>query len=438
MSVGIGLLKALYADRAASFASLYNMGITSELFPGEEYTLFNYIERFYLNYGSLPSLETIVANTGVALDWSNLPDEPLSYWADKVKDRRLLAQAAQHCDRLRAVLANGQIEEVREAISRAYMEMEEGRALHSIKLLTEVASDVVEDHNRAQQCTDLPGIPFAFPFLNLVSGGMMGGDLITYVGRPATNKSYFLLNDALHTHANGYRTMFFSMEMPLLQCGRRIISLRSKVNYARLRLGRVSYFGMDRIQQEIAEMSREIPFYLVSGGIFGTIDKFYVQVKHYRPDIIFLDGAYLMRPASGDNKGKGWERATNVLETLKHIALAEDIPIELSYQFNRAAPGTLAGIATSDTVGQISSIVFATEHGEGYDPSNMHPVQHRIIKVLKGREGETGKVRIKLDFSTMDFTQDEIIAGVADDFEYEATDEREDQNIEQEESFTPI
>lgn len=31
MSVGIGLLKSLYADGAASFASLYNMGITAEL-----------------------------------------------------------------------------------------------------------------------------------------------------------------------------------------------------------------------------------------------------------------------------------------------------------------------------------------------------------------------------------------------------------------------
>ena len=31
MSVGIGLFKSLYADGAASFASLYNMGITAEL-----------------------------------------------------------------------------------------------------------------------------------------------------------------------------------------------------------------------------------------------------------------------------------------------------------------------------------------------------------------------------------------------------------------------
>lgn len=438
MSVGIGLLKALYADRAASFASLYNMGITAELFPGDERTLFNYIERFYLDYGSLPSVETVVANTGIALDWSNLPEEPLPYWADKVRDRRLLANAAQHCDRLRAVLANGRIEEVRETISHAYIAMEEGRALHSIKLLTEVASDVVSDHNRIQQHTDLPGIPFAFPFFNLVSGGMMGGDLISIVGEPATAKSYFLLNDALHTHDSGYKTMFFSMEMPLLQCGRRIISLRSKVNYARLRLGRVSYFGMDRIQQEIESMSREIPFHLISGGIFGTIDKFYVQVKHYKPDIVFLDGAYLMRPAGGDNKGKAWEKATNVMENLKHIALAEDIPIVISYQFNRAAPGTLAGIAVTATVGQLSSIVLATEHEENDNSSNMRPIQYKIIKVLKGREGETGKIRVELDFGAMIFKQDEVIAGMADDFEYETMEEQREPNTEDDEPFVQI
>ena len=438
MSVGIGLLKSLYAEGAASFASLYNMGITAEFFPGDEHTLFNYIERFYLDYDSLPSVETVIANTGVALDWSNLPEEPLSYWADRVKDRRLLANAARQCDRLRAVLANGQIDEVREVVSRAYMELEEGRAAHSIKLLTEIAEDVVADHNQVQQGVNLPGIPFSFPFLNLVSGGMMGGDLISYCGRPSTNKSYFLLNDALTAHACGYRTMVFSMEMPLLQCGRRIISLRSKVNYARLRLGRVSYFGMDRIQQEIESMNREVPFYFISGGIFGTIDKFYVQVKHYRPQIVFLDGGYLLRPAAGDNKGKGWEKATNVLEHLKNIALAENIPIVISYQFNRAAPGTLAGIATSDTVGQISSIVLSTEHEEGDDLSNMRPVQYRILKVLKGREGETGKIRVELDFGVMIFKQDDVIAGVADDFEYEAAEEQGDQNVEDEEPFARI
>ena len=434
MSVGIGLLKSLYADRTVSFASLYNRGITAELFPGEEHTLFSYIERFYLEYGSLPSVETVVANTNIALDWSNLPDEPLAYWANKVKDRHLLASAARHCDRLRAVLANGRVEEVRETIDRLHTETEQSGDLHSIKLLSEIASDVVIDHNNVQQSTSLPGIPFAFPFLNSISGGAMGGDLISLVGKSATCKSYFLLNDALFAHDNGHTVLFFSMEMPLLQCGRRLISLRSKVNYTRLRLGRVSYFGIDRIQQEIAEMSREVPFYLISGGMFGTVDKFYAQVKQYKPAIVFLDGAYLMRPAQRNNTGKKWEKATNVLENLKQIALTENIPIILTYQFNRGpASGTLDGIGTTLTVSQLSSIVFATEHWrESPDSRDVSSVQYKIIKVLKGREGETGKIKIELDFDNMTFMQNEIIAGVIDNYEYETANE---QDTEQDEPF---
>lgn len=438
MSVGIGLLKSLYADGVESFTSLYNKGITADSFSGDEQVLFTYIERFYLDYGTLPSVSTVTGNTGVTIDWDNLPEEPLLYWVDKVRDRQALADAAQYCDRLRTVLAHGNITEVRDAVSSGYLQMEESRTMHSVKLLSEIATDVVEDHNQIQQCTKLPGIPFAFPFLNLVSGGMMGGDLITIVGRPGTAKSYFLLNDALHAHNAGYRAMFFSMEMPLLQCGRRIISLRSKVNYARLRLGRVSYFGIDKIRQEMEAMNNEVPFHLVSGGIFGTIDKFYLQVKHYRPDIVFLDGAYLLRPKGADNKGKGWEKASNVLENLKHIALAENIPIVLSYQFNRTAPGTLEGIATTAVVAQLSSIVLSTEHEEGDDLSNMRPIQYKVIKVMKGREGETGKIRVELDFGTMNFAQNEVIAGVADDFEYEAMEEREQNTTEDDTPFAQI
>lgn len=428
MSVGFGLLKSVLAQGPDAFVSLSDNGITAEVLQGNESIVFSTIEQFYLNYGELPSFETIEVDSEVSVPWDNFPIEPLAYWISQVKEREMLLRAGTFITNAQNALGGRNLEQLRECIQQAYVQLEEGINDHSVKSIIEASNDAVDQHNQIQQNSTIPGIPFAFPYLNLISGGAWGGDLICYAGRPGTCKSYIILNEAMNAHIAGYKVLFVSMEMSILQCARRVLALRTFVNYTRLRLGRVSEFGMQRIAEDISSMSDQLPFQFLSGGVFGTVDRIYAQIKHYRPDIVYIDGAYLVRPTS--KGGQRWEKALQVLEILKKVALTENIPVVITYQFNKAAPGTLEGIAMTDGVSQLSSVVISIEAEGNSEDSISRPIQYRTLKLLKGREGETGKIRVALDFDRMEFTQDTVISGMSDDFEYEDAEENIIDNVQ--------
>ena len=79
------------------------------------------------------------------------------------------------------------------------------------------------------------------------------------------------------------------------------------------------------------------------------------------------------------------------------------------------------GIVThnSDGVAQLSSIAISLDTVGVEDSTLSLPVQYRTLKLLKGREGETGKIRIELDFNRMVFSQNTVLSGMTNDFELE-------------------
>ena len=126
-----------------------------------------------------------------------------------------------------------------------------------------------------------------------------------------------------------------------------------------------------------------------------------------QPDVVFIDGAYLIRHES---KNQRWERLTYIAEGIKQrIAEDLDMPVIISYQFNRGADkkgadATLADIAYTDSIGQLSSVVLGILEEESIETSNS-----RKIKVLKGRDGQVGEFKINWNFDNgpnfMDFTE---------------------------------
>ena len=418
MSVGYGLLKSVMHQGSEALISLPDKGITQDLFVGDEGVVFSAIEQFYLKYGEIPTLDTIEVSSGISVPWDNFPLEPLDYWIDQIKERSLLLRAGTILSKAQDAMGKRDLIQLRECIQNVYLQLEESRNDYSVQSIEEASRGVLSLHNKMQRDTcEFSGVPFAFPYLNLVSGGMMGGDIISLIGRPAAGKSYVALNEANYAHSMGKKVLFVSMEMPISQCSRRSSALRTGINYTRLRVGRVSAFGVQRLESDMDRMGAEAPFQWLSGGIFGTIDRIYAQIKHYRPDIVYIDGVYLIRTST--KGGQRWERVLQVLELLKQVALAENIPVYITTQFNKTAPGTLEGVAYSDGAAQLSSIAISLESDAEEESAMGQPVQYRTLKVLKGREGETGKIRIELDFNRMIFSQSTVLSGMSTDFEFE-------------------
>jgi 5-hydroxyisourate hydrolase-like protein (transthyretin family) len=125
-----------------------------------------------------------------------------------------------------------------------------------------------------------------------------------------------------------------------------------------------------------------------------TLNQF-IKVK--QPDIIFIDGAYLLK--SKTIFKSMWEQVLTVIQEIKQLAMHNHIPIVCSYQMNRSTTKNLKidQIALSDAIGQIASVVFGIRELDILD--------RREILMLASRDSKLENVFIHWDWQTMNFKE---------------------------------
>ena len=273
--------------------------------------------------------------------------------------------------------------------------------------------DAIDLHNQAQQSTSILGITFGFPFFDQISGGMQGGDLISIAGETGVGKTTVALHIARRAYLSGNSVLGLSTEMRLSQIGRKLLALDTRQSLQDLKMGDISCFGIDyaleMLDQEQAR-NRDNFFRFLPGGIYSSVSDVILVAKEQNPDLLVLDGAYLLR---SDRKGYSprWENVMEVVETLKNFSLTEDMPILLIFQFNKQDPGTLGGIAGTIAISQLSSVAFSIEFEQRADAENPSQARYRVIKIMKGRDGESGSIRINFNFDRSEVSQDRILTG---------------------------
>jgi replicative DNA helicase len=86
----------------------------------------------------------------------------------------------------------------------------------------EAALRVLELYEYSHDNPGVSGVPSGLPGLDASTGGYQGGDLVTYVARPALGKTYILLAQVRASWGAGYSVLVVSMEMTIPQITRRL------------------------------------------------------------------------------------------------------------------------------------------------------------------------------------------------------------------------
>jgi hypothetical protein len=161
----------------------------------------------------------------------------------------------------------------------------------------------------------------------------------------------------------------------------------------------------------------------MEGSLKTTIEDIATRVQELRPTILYIDGAYMVQTAT-KHKAK-WERVSEVAEYMKMMAKDFNIPVIASWQFNRKGPGSLGNIMYSDSVGQLASIVAAIENDDVEGRTQWDARSTKRFTLLKGREGEKGKLRVMYDMTRMEITQIEVLSGYTDEIDARTIDDYE-------------
>ena len=131
------------------------------------------------------------------------------------------------------------------------------------------------------------------------------------------------------------------------------------------------------------------------------------EIEKHKPDIVLIDGVYLMEDDQGAKDD--WLRVAHITRDLKKLAKRAKIPIFINTQADKNTSKKtgpeLGSIMYTQAIGQDSDCILAL-----YRDEVMMADREMCVKVLKQREGVTGKVTMNWDFSTMNF--DEIYSDV--------------------------
>ena len=402
--LGFKCLKSLCATQQAM--KWYRAKLVPEMFRSDEIPVFEWVEGFVQKHHALPQLSTLEAKFP---DVANIEaPEPVSYYLEKVETRLYYERINKANIESQNVLKNDQtkIEEALNIMSDTMAYIKAHQYRHRIvDLVKEGPTMALTAYSNVMMMENVG--QFGWPYMDKATGGMMPGDVITFIGRPAAGKTWKVLYTAMHNWRKGKRVLVVSMEMAPLPVVQRLVAMYAHTNIGQLKVGGYSSHTFNKFKQSLFALTQENDgFYIVDGNLAASVDDIYSLAQQLKCDQVYIDGAYLLR-----HKNSRLDRYTRVaenIELIKKDTSEAEVPTIASYQFSRTATknkkkgeqGDLDDIGYSDAIGQISTIALGL-----FQDDSVETLEGRVIRVLKGRNGEVGQFKINWDFQTMDFSE---------------------------------
>lgn len=385
-----------------SLAEVAEASITPKFFlDTDNRRVFETILDYQSEHGAVPTLRAI------RLDEPTYKfmqvDEPISFLIERIRDDHALS------------IIQAGMEQVVDAYDHAdtdaalsYLAMiiaDVNNALPSTR--DSNVSDTGDDrlaHYLAMRDKDdtLLGAPTGFHALDMATQGLQPEQLVTFVGPPKAGKSTILLLAAIAAWAFGLRPLLFTFEMSIQEMTTRLDSFRARISHHRLQRGALKRSEWDLLEKSINQMSA-MPDFWFSADINNatTLSGIAAKVDKIKPDVVYVDGVYLMQDEFGEEQGTP-KALTNLTRGFKRMAQNKRIPIAITTQVLEWKMDRKKGI-TSNSVGYSSSFAQDSDALIGIERTEDPNIQK--LKVVLARNSPPMEVYIQWDWETGDFEE---------------------------------
>jgi KaiC/GvpD/RAD55 family RecA-like ATPase len=240
------------------------------------------------------------------------------------------------------------------------------------------------------------GVPTGFAKIDEATAGLQGGQLITLIAPPKTGKSQIGLRIAANIHESGLVPLFQSFEMNNHEQTQRYMSMGAHISNGRLRRGKLQADEEDRLISFIDDLKERKPFHFVDAVNGLTVDALVAKAEQLRPDILFVDGVYLMLDqVTGEANTP--QALTNITRALKRVAQKLNIPIIITTQ---TLLWKMKGNKVSaDSIGYSSSFFQDSDVILGLEPVEEDDTI-RILKVVQARNCPPSETSITWNWDT--------------------------------------
>ena len=384
------------AVRDRDISELLERGLQDEWFyVDENRAVWKFIRQHWTKYSEVPTATTVKDNFPTYRLLA--VDDSISYLLDQLVEYRkrqktievvqLAADAVSAGDHDAAITLMGS--------GVAKLSDEGASQTSDIDLTKNTHTRYDEYLNIKTRPNGLLGIATGFQVMDVATAGLQPGQLVTVIAPPKTGKSVLSLQMAVNTHEDGFVPLYQSFEMSNMEQQRRHDSMRAHISHGRLIRGALTSLEEARYQKTLEHMDGMHNFYLTDSVTASTITGLSLKIEKLQPDIIFVDGVYLMiDEVTGEANTP--MALTNITRSMKRLAQKHKKPIVMTTQVlthkMRRGQVTADAIGYSSSFYQDSDVIFALQRQDENDDSS------RLLRIVASRNCGPAEVELLWDW----------------------------------------
>lgn len=292
--------------------------------------------------------------------------------------------------------------------------------------------EIEHDYDLQEKGLLEPSLYWPWDLMNEMTGGISDEEYIILYGRPKSMKTWVLCHMIAHAFLTGKKILVYTKEMTPKNIYKRVAACISTLPYQELRTAKLS--SLQRaVLRELHLQAIELKLYQTFVCLSGkdvhaggdTMAWVRSKVDKYKPDVLFIDGLYLMSDDSGRKNMKTNERVEGISRAARQLVLDTHVPLIATMQANRKAAGhqnaELDEVALSDAASQDATLLARI-----INEKREHPAYGQTIAFLiaGSREFKLHGFRIggtpATDFTFKEImTEKDIESAQADDARHE-------------------
>jgi replicative DNA helicase len=244
--------------------------------------------------------------------------------------------------------AYDETEDVFDLIDEAHKMLSDATEIKSLKPATnmhDATMQVINNLSITPGADGLTGIHTGLHTMNSYTSGWRRGDMIVIGARPSMGKTAHMCSCAVNTAKAGIPVGVFSLEMPTMQIGERLISAKERQPLEMFKSANMRQDALTYVKTKFQTFAN-LPIYIddtAALSVYEFRSKARRLVKDYGVQIIYIDYIQLMTVsgtgADGKSRSKSGNREQEIGEIsrmIKQIAKELDIPIVVYAQVGRA------------------------------------------------------------------------------------------------------
>ena len=359
---------------------------------------FRWMQDHWSTYGASPGEEAF--HREYPSDSLVKTPEPLAYYIDELRDYHKMVLLTTLTDEIQGPMKNGDGDIVTKILAAGL----EGLHIEVADLHDLDASRTYEDRQEYYRMLaaspGMKGLPTGFASMDQATSGLQKEQLITLVGLQKSYKSMLLMCMNIAAHQAGNRTLFASFEMSTQEQTTRHDALRAGISLTWLQTGKIlpwEWKKLDRMGHGLDAMPPMVFVHDPAGTT--TVSAIAAKINQHKPDVVFIDGAYLMDPEIPNVEPNSAQALTGITRSLKRLAQRAQIPIvqttqALTWKTPRGKL-TLNSIGYSSSFAQDSDVIFGVE--ETKDEKGDISDREILLRIIASRNCPRKDVRLLLD-----------------------------------------